>query len=211
MISTISKLRSRKIITNVLGPSPDGIIRPALVVWARKEPKNSFFAFIALSKAISNEPLAVFVDDLCPQLVMKRTEQEQANISEQYREFFNSAGCAVRFSSEIYATKFSDSIFPALIELGRQVPVNEFKRCLPKIKRQDFNQLTLTEVFHLLLELLLLEQVKERCNLLLVGHFSQAIVVCHRKTSQNPLSAIAVPKLNGREEIDDYKQKLVMS
>lgn len=210
MISIISKLKSLKIITNVIGLFPTEMIRPALVVWARKEPKDSFRAFIALSETLSNEPLAVFVDDLCSQLVTGRTQQEQASMSEQYHEFFSSAGCVVRFSSEIYATKFPNSVFPALIELGRQVPVNEFKRCLPKIKRQCINQLTLAEIFHLLLELLLLEQVKERCNLLLVGHFSQAIVVCHRKTSQNPLSAIAVPKLNGREEIDEYKQKLVM-
>lgn len=211
MVSMISKLRSRKMITNVLGPLPTETIRPALVVWARKEPKDSFHAFIALSEMLSNEPLEVFVDDLCSQLVTGRTQQEQAIINEQYCEFFSSAGCVVRFSSGIYATKFPDSIFPVLIELGRQVPVNEFKRCLPKIKRQNINQLTLAEVFHLLLELLLLEQVKERCNLLLVGHFSQAIVVCHRKISQNPISAISVPRLSDREEINNYKQKLITS
>ena len=205
-----SKLRSRKIITDILGPIPTETIRPALVVWARKDPKDSFLAFIALSKTLSDEPLAVFIDDLCPQLVIKRTEQEQTKMNGRYREFFNSAGCVVNFSSEMYATKFPDGIFPVLIELGRQVPINEFKRCLPKIKRQDFNQLKIDEVFHLLLELLLFEQVKERCNLLLVGHFSQAIVVCHQKTSQNPLSAIAIPRLNNRKEIGDYKRRLVI-
>ena len=72
----------------------------------------------------------VFVDDICTQLVMRRTQQEQVRMNEQYRDFFGSAGCIVKFSNEIYATKFSAGIFPALIELGRQVPIGEFNRCL---------------------------------------------------------------------------------
>lgn len=210
MISIISELKSRGLITNILGSVPSKI-QPALVVWARKEPKDSFLAFIALSKVLTNEPLVVFVDDLCSQLVMGRTGQDQAKINERYRKFFEATGCMVKFSSEIYAKKFSSGIFPFLIELGRQVPVSEFKRCLPENKRQAFSKVTLNEILHLLLELLLIEQATEECNLLLVGHFSQAIVVCHRKTSQNPISAIAVPRLNNREEIDDYKRNLTIS
>lgn len=207
MISIISELKQRGLVTNVLGSIPSKI-RPALAVWARKEPKDSFLAFVALSEAITNEPLAVFVDDLCSQLVMERTQKDQAEMNERYREFFKSAGCIVKFSSEIYANEFSASVFPFLIELGRHVPVSEFRRCLPENKRQDFNKLTLDEILHLLLELSLLERVAKECNLLLVGHFSQAIVVCHRKTSQNPISAIAIPRLNSREEINDYKRKI---
>ena len=131
-------------------------------------------------------------------------------MNERYREFFSSAGCVVRFGSEIYAEKFPNSIFPALVELGRQVSISEFKHCLPKIKKQDFNLLAINEIFHLLLELLLFEQVKERCNLLLVGHFSQAVAICHRKISQNPLSVITVPRLNSKEDIEDYKRRLIM-
>jgi hypothetical protein len=208
MTSIISKLKSRGLITNVIGSTPSKI-RPALAVWARKEPKDVFLAFVALSEAITNEPLAVFVDDLCSQLVMERTQNDQAKMNERYREFFEVAGCVVKFSSEIYANEFSAGVFPLLIELGRHVPVNEFKRCLPEDKRRGFNKLTLDEILHLLLELSLLERVAKECNLLLVGHFSQAIVVCHRKTSQNPISAIAVPRLNSREEIDGYKRKIV--
>ncbi len=129
-------------------------------------------------------------------------------MNERYREFFKSAGCMVKFSSEIYDNEFSAGVFPFLIELGRHVPVSEFKRCLPENKRRDFNKLTFDEILHLLLELSLLEQVAKERNLLLVGHFSQAIVVCHRKTSQNPISAIAIPRLSSREEIDDYKRKI---
>lgn len=209
MISIISKLKSRRLVTNVIGSIPSKI-RPALAVWARKEPKDAFLAFVALSEAISNEPISVFVDDLCSRLVMERTQHDQAKMNERYREFFKAAGCIVKFSSEIYANEFSTGVFPLLIELGRNVPVNEFKRCLPKDKRRNFNELTLDEILHLLLELLLLERVAKECNLLLVGHFSQAIVVCHRKTSQNPISAIAVPRLNSREEIDDYKRKIAI-
>jgi hypothetical protein len=207
MKSIISELKTRRLVTNVLGSIPSKI-RPALAVWARKEPKDSFLAFVALSAAITNEPLVVFVDDLCSQLVMKRTQKDQMEVNELYREFFKFAGCVVKFSSEIYANEFSASVFPFLIELGWHVPVSEFRRCLPENKRRDFNKLTLDEILHSLLELLLLEQVAKECNLLLVGHFSQAIVVCHRKTSQNSISAIAIPRLNSREEIDDYKRKI---
>lgn len=209
MISIISKLKSHGLITNVLGSIPSKI-RPALAIWARKEPKDAFLAFVALSEAITNEPLTVFVDDLCSQLVMERTQNDQAKMNERYREFFKAAGCVAKFSSEIYGNEFSTSVFPLLIELGRHVPVSEFKRCLPKDKRRNFNELTLDEILHLLLELSLLERIAKECNLLLVGHFSQAIVVCHRKTSQNPISAIAIPRLNSKEEIDDYKRKIAI-
>lgn len=207
MISIISEFKQRGLVTNVLGSIPSKI-RPALAVWARKEPKDAFLAFVALSEAITNEPLTVFVDDLCSQLVMKRTQKDQAEMNERYRKFFKAAGCIVKFSSEIYANEFLAGIFPLLIGLGRHVPVSEFKRCLPENKRRDFKKLTLDEILHLLLELSLLERVAKECNLLLVGHFSQAIVVCHRKTSQNPISAIAVPRLSSGEEIDDYKRKI---
>lgn len=209
MKSIISEFKTRRLVTNVLGSIPSKI-KPALAVWARKEPKDSFLAFVALSEAITKEPLAVFIDDLCSQLVMERTQKDQAEMNERYREFFKAAGCMVKFSSEIYANEFSSSVFPSLIELGRHVPVSECRRCLPENKRRDFNKLTLDEILHLLLELSLLERVAKECNLLLVGHYSQAIVVCHRKTSQNPISAIAIPRLNSKEEIDDYKRKIAV-
>jgi len=211
MIFSISELKSRRIVTNIIGPFPTKAPRPALVVWARKEPKDSFLAFISLSRALSNEPLGVFVDDLCSQIITKRTLSEQQSMNERYSDFFVSRGCALTFSSEIYSAKFSTGIFSSLVRLGRQIPVNEFKRCLPEPKRRNFSTLTLGETIHLLLELLLLEQVKKKYNLLLVGHFSQAIVVCHRKTSPAPLSALAIPKLNSKEEIDAYVQKLLIS
>lgn len=203
MISIISELKQRGLVTNVLGSIPSKI-RPALVVWARKEPKDLFLAFIALSEAITNEPLAVFVDDLCSQLVMGRTQKDQAAMNERYREFFKATGCIVQFSSEIYTNEFSTDIFPPLIELGGRVSVSEFKRCLPKNKRQDFNKLTLDEILHLLLELLLFEQVAKECNLLLVGHLSQAIVASHRNVSDGLLDAIVVPKFEDRCEVDRY-------
>jgi hypothetical protein len=159
---------------------------------------------------LTSKSLVVFVDDLCSRLVTKRTQQDQEKMNNRYREFFETVGCMMRFSSEIYTTKFSTDVFPLLLRVGQRVPFSEFKRCLPKNKRNNLDNLTLDEVLHLLLELLLLEQVKEKCNLLLVGHFSQAIVVCHRKISQNPLSAIAVPRLNSRKEIDEYMRKCVM-
>lgn len=208
-MSVISKLKSCELITNILGPIPLNI-QPAFVIWARKEPKDSFLAFVALSEKLTSKSLVVFVDDICSQLVMERTPEVQAEINERYREFFKNTSCIVKFSSEIYANELNDSVFQSFIELGRHVTINEFKHCLPENKRQDFNKLTLAEIMHLLLELLLLERVANECNLLLVGHFSQAIVVCHRKTSRNPISAIAVPRLNNKEEINDYKRKIVI-
>lgn len=207
IMSIIYTLKSQGLVTNILGSIPQ-IVRPAFAVWARKEPKNPFQAFIALSRVISSEPLTVFVDDLCSQLVMKRSRIEQIKINELYSNYFNDSGCVVYFSSELYGNIFDAEIFPLFLESGRRVSVNEFKRCLPESKRRALNNLTLDEILHLLLELSLLEKVAKKCNLLLVGHFSQAIIVCHRKTSNNPISGIAIPKLNNVEEINEYKQKL---
>jgi len=205
----IDTLKQQGLITDTIGSLPNNEIKPAFVVWARSEPKESFRGFIALSKYITTTPLTVYVDDVFSILVTKRGSAGQAQMNEKYTKFFESRGCIVKFSSVLYSEEFSDNVFPAICDLGRRTLFGEFIRCLPEDKRQDLTGLFLDETLHSLFELFLLERVATECNLLLVGHFCQAIVFYHRKTSSKYLPAMAIPRLGEDVSIEDYEKKLL--
>lgn len=161
-------------------------------VWARKEPKAVFQNFANLARDISSLPLKVFVDDICTIAMTGRTAEEQALINNRYSDFFLGFGCEVYFSSSLYD---KSGILSVMLPVAQRLTVNEFIRCLPEEKRHGLETLGLDEVGHALLELALFERMRAYCDSLLIGQFSQAVVVAHRNISLDPLSAIIVPKI----------------
>ncbi len=202
--SIITSFLESKLITNIIGTIPNSKIQPALVVWARKDPKYQFRALVALAQAITSHPLTVYVDDVCSQTIMGRTFREQEIFNNKYIEFFCELGCTVKLSSAIYKTCHSMSQMSFLMDIGHRISVAEFMRCLPEAKRLNLDHLYLGEIMHLLLELMLFEFVGKESNLLIVGHFSQAIIASHRNISNNPLTAIVTPKFKDRSEVNVY-------
>ncbi|MFC1622459.1 hypothetical protein ACFL1Y_00475 [Patescibacteria group bacterium] len=201
--SIITSLEKHGLITNVIGEISYPI-HPALVVWARKEPKYQFRALIALAQTITPYPLSVYVDDVCTQVIVQRSYNEQEIFNKKYIEFFQEHGCVVKLSSVIYKNQFGVNKMPLIINIGQKTSITEFFRCLPKKKQIHFDQLHLDEIMHMLLELLFFEQVSDQSNLLIVGNFSQAIVLSHRNISNNPLAAIVTPKFNNQSDVNNY-------
>ena len=202
--SVIESLRRNGLIVDVIGVPPTQQILPAMVVWARKEPKYEFQALVALARVLSLKPPVIFVDDTCSRIIAQRFLGEQESVNEKYIAFFRGQGCEVRLSSVLYDSLFGSEKLSALMEIGKKISLAEFVRCLPEKKRFGLAGLHLSETLHALLELLLFEQVSNERNLLIIGQFSKAIVATHRNVSGNPLAAVVVPRLNGRHEVDEY-------
>jgi hypothetical protein len=193
------------LITGIIGDlPPEERIRPALVVWARSPPKKAFRAFVLLAKRTSEHPLRVYVDDVCSRAVMKRSVDEQSSFNEEYRRFFEGSGVVLNFSSSIYGGQEEQDILPQVVEMAERVSLAEFVHCLPEKKRAHLEQFSFAETLHMLLELLLFERVKEECNILLSGKFSQSIVLSHRHISKDPLAAVILPKLSNEDELTKY-------
>jgi hypothetical protein len=199
----LKTLREKGLVVGTVGAVPRPIL-PALVVWARREPKYEFHALVALAQTLSPEPLMVFVDDTCSRIVNRRSDDEQGEFNQQYIDFFQGLGCIVKLSSVVYRTVFSTQQLPPVLDLSARIPVAEFIKCLPRHKRLGQTEQHLGEVLHALTELLLFEQVSKERNLLVIGRLSRRIVITHRKVSRNPLSAVVAPRFKSRDEVDDY-------
>lgn len=200
-------LLSRGIIAKIIGDIPNEKFSLAMVVQARSKPKHPFNAFIALSKILSEKPLTVYVDNLYSQIFFKRSRNQQFVIDEEYRQYFSSFGCEVFFSKEIFEHN-NLSLFPCLVDFASQVPIGELFGCLPAEKRLGLEKLKLDEVIHLLLEMILIEEVKKHQDVLLVGHGSQAIIATHRNVIKKPLPAIVVPRFLNVRDVDDYIKRI---
>lgn len=196
------------LIQEVLGPIPTGLIRPAIVVWARTTPKDQFRAMIHLARHLSPVPLHVYVDDVCSAAILRRTADAQAAVNEQYRGYFKTRGCAVSFSSELHCSAPGKQVTPSLLKLGAMVTVSEFLNGLPAGKRAGLATLDMSEMLHMLLELQLYEVARDECNLALIGRFSRAIGVLHRQITSCPLPFIVLPTLQAGAEVETYIQRL---
>ena len=201
--SVIDALRREGLVIDTIGV-PTKQTLPALVVWARKEPKYEFRALVALARTLSPEPPVVFVDDTCSRVITERSSTQQESLNGRYVDFFMGQGCEVRLSSSIYDALFGSDKMSAIMEIGMKIPLAEFIRCLPEKKRLGLTELHLGETLHALFELLLFEHVSKERNLLVIGQFSQAIVSTHRNVSDSPLAAVVVPRFNSHHEVDAY-------
>jgi hypothetical protein len=204
---TLDKLRARGLVAGTIGEiSPQAKL--AFNVWARKAPKRPFLAFTALAQTLSEQPMIVYVNDALSMVAAGRTIKDQSLLNDQYRDFFNREGCAVEFSSDIYSTNLKDGLLASILEIGNRMSVNEFIRCLPRERRANYSQCSLADCLHALLELTLMEHIGRKCDTLLIGHFSQAIVASHRNLSRNPLAAVVLPKLTTEESVNRYIRSL---
>ncbi|MBA4496435.1 hypothetical protein ACFO25_16895 [Paenactinomyces guangxiensis] len=199
----IHSLINQGLVQCVMGRIPDPM-ECVLTVWARRKPKPVFKAFIELAKVLSPYPLKVFVDDVCSQTVMKISDDKQKNLNEAYEKYFSHYNCSVTFSSHLYERVYGDKVLLEILRLGQSITLNEFQRCLPQKKRDKYQSLQLDEILHCLLQLFLFKHIQSKSRVLLIGQFSQAIVALHRDVSEEPLSAVVLPKMEGLEGIEEY-------
>jgi hypothetical protein len=182
--------------------------RLGLVVWGRSDPKDVFTAHLTLARYLSGVPLVVFVDDLLPMALLRRSTLEQSQMNQKYEKFFNKRGARVIFGSSIIIEKHPEGIVKATMQLADRLTISEFVRTLPEKKIKKFDELKYSEVIHALSELLIFEDVRDTIDTLLIGRFSQAIVAAHRNIVSDPLSAIVMPKLENEDQIQSYITRL---
>jgi len=173
----------------------------AMVLWAHNPPGIGFDAHIELSKYLADKEPCIIVDDVFPKTYFKRSSQEQMRVNRTYSNFFLSRGCNLTFSSEIYSGKLQDGCLSPILEITEKLSLKEFLRALPESKMNNFSNLSMIELLHILNELYLLELMKERANLLIIPHFSQAIAVIHRNISQKPMSVVVTPTFGGNKDV----------
>ena len=199
----VSELIGAGAITQVHGKL-ETIPRCAIVIWAKHEPRHDNLPLIALAKLTSTTKVTIYVDDLAARILHERSLEEQESINSRYLEFFLSKNCNIRFSSEIYKQIYPYGLLPALVELSKKIPLSGFLRYLPEKKKNDLESLRPSELLNALFELLLFEEVKKEFNTLVLRHFTQGILMLHRKISNSPLNAFVLPKLNSVEEIEEF-------
>jgi hypothetical protein len=203
----IDLLINQGLVQSIIGKVPDPM-ECVLVMWARSKPKPVFKAYIELAKLLSPHPLQVFVDDVCSQTVMKINNDEQKDLNKAYEKYFSDYNCSVTFSSDLYQRVYGNKLFSEIIQFAQSITLNEFQRCLPQKKRDMYQFLQLDEILHCLLQLFLFKHIQDKSRVLLIGQFSQAIVALHRDISEEPLSAIVLPKMEGQKRIEEYVLQL---
>lgn len=197
-------LKQNGYVSKIIGETSDNDMSLAILVQARSKPKHPFKAFIELSKVLTARPLAVFVDNLYSQVFFERTDEEQSLIDNEYSKFFSDLGCVVYFSKNVFF-KNDPSLFNSIINLALKFSYKEFFNSLPYEKRVNIERLSQNEIVHFLMEMHLMNIVKNyKYNVLLIGHSSQAIVAAHRNSIKNPLTAIVVPRFKNFESVDSY-------
>src|SRR3989344_1950792 len=198
-VSDLQSYQEKKLITKLVGNITEYSDRKtALAIQARSAPKDAFIALANLSYQISPHKLIVFIDDLYSQVFLRRSRKEQIQINNQYEKFFKKLNCVTKFSSNLYEIHFKGKILKEILKIAEKITLREFIGCLPLQKRLQLENLTLDEILHALMELLLFEVILEsRINTLIIGQMSEAILALHRNIeSGNRLSAIVTPKFN---------------
>lgn len=205
--SKIRLLIEQGVVSRMIGELPANPSL-AMVLWAHNPPGVGFEAHIELSDCLSGKKPYIVVDDIFPKAYFKRTSQEQMDINEAYSNFFLSRECTLTFSSEIYSKKSLNKSLLSILGIAERLSLTEFLRALPEDRMKNFSSLKTIELLHILNELYLLELTKEKANLLIVPHFSQAIAVIHRNISQKPMSVIVTPIFGRKIEISERISKI---
>lgn len=204
----IDLLLSKGIITKIIGNISNERFSLAMVIQARSRPKYPFKAFVALSKVLSEKPLAVYIDNIYSQIFFRRSSEQQVDLDEEYRQYFTDLSCKVFFSKEIFE-RIDFSLFSCLVDFAAQISTGELFGCLPVEKRAGLTELKLDEIIHLLLEMFLIEEAKKHQDVLLIGCSSQAIIATHRNVAKKPFPAIVIPRFLNTEEVDDYVNRII--
>ncbi len=202
-IISIQELHKTQHIASTIGDLPKAL-RPAIVIWAKHMPRHDNLPLIEVAQRVSERPVQVYVDDIAAKLFCKRNAADQEKYNHAYREFFESKNCAVTFSSELYKELYRDNLLMELLQFAKRVSVSRFLRSLPEKKLDNFEALDSSEIMNLLLEVFLFEHVTKTSNVIVVRHFTQAVIMSHRQISLKPLSAIVLPTFSTNQDIDTY-------
>ncbi len=190
----LSLLKSIGIIHDVIGPIPD-LPRLGLLCWARRhtpKPLLGHLTRIAIWLA-TEENCTVIIEDEFPRVSLNRDKSEQIVIDRKYSDYFAKAGIHdIHFSSEIYRS--TENVFGMFLESLSHVTFSAFLSLLPENKRvpakDGSDDLSLLEICHAGLNLVILRQMETLVDCWLTGINSFAMAMTYRQISSRPLSII---------------------
>lgn len=138
------------------------VLRIGFSVWAKKPPGDYLVNYIHALDEIKKETscknmhLYGVVDDVLPQLIFRRTVDEQQFISQQYVKCMKEIGFTdVYLSSDImHSTSIID-----LIVSAKKVTIAEFLKMLPRHKRNQLEKQTMVQALSFLWQAELLRNI----------------------------------------------------
>lgn len=161
-----------------------------LNVWARSVPKQAVFnRYIELAGQLGLG-LNVYVDDLCSQATLARTNDAQSEINKQYASYFEHTAESVVFSSDV----LSNFALGEFITIANKVSVQGFEKNVLPEKKRALSDAKLSEIGHAVLQIAFLGEIARRESLLLCGQFSLGVMYTAKDVYDNFPKVITLPR-----------------
>ncbi|MEN2161401.1 hypothetical protein AADI24_02610 [Streptococcus pneumoniae] len=165
-----------------------------VLIWARSTPKqNVFQEMINIVEKNYKKNIIFFVDDLCPQQVYNRSRETQNFYNEKYRSYFKSKNVKFYFSSQLVSLEKIDNHY--LQEMIDDMTIKEYVTILP-YKKHENGEFELSEVIHTIFQELLLKEALSMVSTILLGKFSQNLVIFHKKITGQNIETIIIERMN---------------
>ncbi|HFU3977118.1 TPA: hypothetical protein ACGO2J_002198 [Streptococcus suis] len=164
-----------------------------VLVWARNYPKEEVFLTMIdyVSKTLKKS-IIFFIDDLCPKQVYARSDEEQGLYNVQYESFFQSNNVPYYFSSELI--KPDEVTLNSIKDLLNGISIKEYASYLPQKKVKN-NELEIKEIIHTAFQEVLLRKVLLIVPTILLGKFSQNLVMLHKKLTGESVETIIIDRI----------------
>lgn len=165
-----------------------------VLIWARSTPKENIFQeMISLVEQNYEKNIIFFVDDLCPQQVYNRSKETQNFYNEKYRSYFKSKNVKFYFSSQLVSLEKIDNHY--LQEMIDDMTIKEYVTILPH-KKHENGEFELNEVIHTIFQELLLKEALSMVSTILLGKFSQNLVIFHKKITGQNIETIIIERMS---------------
>lgn len=197
-VETILKiLKYKGIIYEVKGSVKEGA-QLATICWARSNPKKVFDVMSKVNMCITSKKFILIIDDICPKILYNRTDKEQNEINQKYRNTFKD--CKLYFSSDIFRNALTKNFMEEFIDMMKKINLNYYIDFLPQKKRDDIESLKLGEFIHTFCELFLLIYAEKMLGIdtMIFGKFSQNIIFMIKQQvfKESKMNYIIISRLN---------------
>lgn len=190
-------LKSKGIIYEIKGNVREDT-QLATICWARSDPKKIFDLMNKISMNITSKKFILIIDDICPKILYNRTDIEQNEINQKYREKFKD--CKLYFSSDIFKKTLSTNFMEEFIDMMKKINFSYYIDFLPQKKRNDIASVNLGELIHTFCELFLLIYAEKVLGIdtMIFGKFSQNIIFMIKQQvyKESKMSYIIISRLN---------------
>ena len=204
----LNLLKDKGIIYEVKGEVKEEA-QLATICWARSNPKDVFDFMNKVSRYITSKQFILIIDDICPKILYSRTDTEQNEINQKYRNKFKKY--KLYFSSDIFREALAINFMEEFIDMMKKINLNYYIDFLPEKKRSEIETVKLGEFIHTFCELFLLIYAEKVLGIdtMIFGKFSQNIIFLIKQQvfKKSKMSYIIISRLS-ENNIESFFQKL---